>query len=70
MLTPDEFKIMMLNYTEQVKYYDKEIRKARANLRMLRIQRKEWQRKQESLCCNELFAEHETEFKIEEIKAS
>ena len=70
MLTPDEFKIMMLNYTEQVKYYDKEIRKARANLRMLRIQRKEWQRKQESLCCNELFAEYEPEFKVEQIKAS
>ena len=70
MLTPDEFKIMMLNYTEQVKYYDKEIRKARANLRMLRIQRKEWQRKQESLCSNELFAEYEPEFKITQIKAS
>lgn len=70
MLTPDEFKIMMLNYAEQVKYYDKEIRKARANLRMLRIQRKEWQRKQESLCHTELFAEYEPDFKVEEIKAS
>lgn len=70
MLTPDEFKIMMLNYAEQVKYYDREIRKARANLRMLRIQRKEWQRKQESLCHNELFAEYEPEFKVEQIKAS
>lgn len=70
MLTPDEFKIIMLNYAEQVKYYDKEIRKARANLRMLRIQRKEWQRKQESLCHTELSTEYEPDFKVEEIKAS
>lgn len=68
MLTPDEFKIIMLNYAEQVKYYDKEIRKARANLRMLRLQRKEWQRKQESLLHNELSPSTNPE--VEEIKAS
>lgn len=59
MLTSDEFKILLMNYQEQIKFYSKEIRKKRAELRVLRELRKDWERKQQTLYNTELFEEYE-----------
>lgn len=60
MLTPDEFKILAMNYEEQVRFYTREIRKKRDELRTLRELRKDWERKQRSLYNHELFEEYES----------
>lgn len=59
MLTPEEFKILSLQYAEQVQLYAKEIRKAREKLRYLRMEKRSWENKAAMLLNTELFEEYE-----------